>query len=201
MKLHSSAASPFARKVRTVILELGLEAQVEIIETHGTALAPGTHPTALNPLSKIPVLEREDGPALYDSRVITRFLDHAGGGTLYPSPPRLWDTLTLEALADGMMEAALLIVYEARLRPEDQRFTPWTDAQWGKITTATGALERTWLSHLQGRTDMGHLALACALGYIDFRLGDRDWRSTAPGLATWYAAIAERPSLAATAPG
>ncbi|MDU8942331.1 glutathione S-transferase [Ovoidimarina sediminis] len=200
MKLYSSPASPFARKARTVIHELGLADQVEIVDTQGTALAPGTHPTALNPLSKIPVLERSDGPALYDSRVITRYLDTLAGGGLYPAAPRLWDTLTLEALADGIMEAALLMVYEARLRPEATRSADWVEAQWGKVASAIAALERTWLSHLQGRTDMGHLALACALGYVDFRLPDRDWRGTSPGLATWYETAKLRPSLAATTP-
>lgn len=200
MKLYSSQASPFARKVRALIIELGLSDQVEIVETQGNALAPGTHPTALNPLSKIPVLERADGPALYDSRVITRYLDTVAGGGFYPAPPRLWDTLTLEATAEGIMEAALSIVYEARLRPDHMQFEPWTAAQWGKIASATTALERSWLSHLHGRTDMGHIALSCALGYVEFRLPDRDWRSASPGLAAWYETARTRPSLEATTP-
>ncbi len=200
MKLYSSAASPFARKVRALIVETGQSGDIEIVETKGTALDTGAHPTALNPTSKIPVLERADGPALYDSRVICRFLDARVEGGLYPDPPRLWDTLVLEATADAIMEAALSIVYEARLRPEDMQFTPWLDAQWSKVASALDHLEARWMSHLHGRLDMGHIAIACALGYVDFRLGDRGWRKGHDALAAWEAKIADRPALAETRP-
>lgn len=200
MKLHSSAASPFARKVRAVLVETEQQADVEIVETHGNALDPGTHPTALNPTSKIPVLERADGPALHDSRVICRFLDARADGGLYPAPPRLWDTLVLEATADGIMEAALLIVYEGRLRPEEKRFVPWVEAQWSKIATALDHLEARWMSHLHGRLDIGQIAVACALGYLDLRHGDRHWRDGHDALSQWFGRISERPFLSGTAP-
>jgi len=200
MKLHASTSSPFARKVRTLILEAGLSDAVEYVPVSGTPLDPGTIPSALNPLSKLPVLERPDGPALYDSRVICRYLDaHANAG-LYPEPPRLWETLTLEATGDGIMEAAVSIVYEGRVRPEDKQYDAWTDAQWGKIAGATAMLEDRWLSQLQGRFSMGHVGVACALGYLDLRLADRDWRARSPGLAKWYESTVERPCLAETAP-
>lgn len=200
MKLYSSAASPFARKVRALIVETGQSGDVEIVETTGTALDPGTHPTALNPTSKIPVLERADGPAIYDSRVICRFLDARVSGGLYPEPPRLWDTLVLEATADAIMESGIAMVYEARLRPEAMQFAPWVEAQWSKIASALDHLETRWMSHLHGRLDMGHIAIGCALGYLDFRLGDRGWRSGHDSLAAWEAKIAERLALQETRP-
>ncbi|MEM0948487.1 MAG: glutathione S-transferase family protein [Pseudomonadota bacterium] len=200
MKLYSSPASPFARKVRALIIETNQSEEVEIIDTSGNALDPGTHPTALNPTSKIPVLERTDGPALYDSRVICRFLDNRKGAGLYPDPPRLWDTLVLEATADAVMEAALAIVYEARLRPEEMRFAPWVDGQWAKIVGALDHIEARWMSHLHGRRDMGHIAIACALGYLDLRLDDRNWRAGHDALSAWEAKEADRPALAQTRP-
>lgn len=200
MKLHASTSSPFARKVRALILEADLSEAVEFVPVSGTPLDSGTIPVALNPLAKLPVLERLDGPALYDSRVICRYLDaHAKAG-LYPEPPRLWETLTLEATADGMMEAALSIVYEGRVRPDDKQYAVWTDAQWGKIIGAATMLEERWLSQLQGRFSMAHIGVACALGYLDLRLGERDWRQASPGLANWYSEISTRPCLADTAP-
>lgn len=200
MRLYSASASPFARKVRALIIETGQSDEVEIVSSSGSPLDPGTIPTALNPLSKLPVLERPDGPALYDSRVICRYLDARAGGRLYPDPPRAWDMLTLEATADAIMEAALFIVYESRLRAGDRQSPDLIEAQWGKASRAIAHVNTVWMSHLAGRLDMSHLALACALGYLDFRLDERDWRGTAPDLAAWFEKIAERPSLAETRP-
>ncbi len=199
MKLHSSPTSPFARKVRALIVETGQSGEIEIVDTVGHALDPGTHPTALNPSSKIPVLERADGPAIYDSRVICRFLDDRAGGGLYPEK-RIWETLTLEATADGIMDAAVLMVYEGRVRPEDKQFPDYVEAQWAKVTRALDALESRWLSHLAGPLDMGHIAVGCALGYLDFRHPDRDWRHGYTGLTKWDAACRDRPSMQATVP-
>ena len=103
----------------------------------GTPVAPGTMPVTRNPLGKIPVLEREDGPALYDSRVICRYLDDLAGGGLYPEKPRLWETLTLEATGDGMMEAAVLMVYEERTRPEEKRSTAGSRASGPRSTAGS----------------------------------------------------------------
>ena len=157
-------------------------------------------PVARNPLGKIPTLERDDGPALYDSRVICRYLDDLAGGRLYPEKPRLWETLTLEATGDGIMEAAVLMVYEERTRPEEQRFAPWVEGQWAKIARALDALEARWLAHLAGPLDAGQIAVGCALGYVDFRHAARDWRAGRPGLAAWEARFAARPAMQATRP-
>ena len=154
----------------------------------------------MNPLGKIPALVLGDGTALYDSRVICRYLDDRAGAGLYPAAPRLWRTLTLEATADGILEAALLIVYEWRLRSEELRLAPWVEGQWAKIARALDMLETRWQDHLAGPLDIGQIALGCALSYLDFRHGAREWRNGHPGLAAWHDGFAARPGMMATAP-
>jgi len=200
MRLHYAPTSPFARKVLVALHETGLGDRVELVRAEGTPLAPGTMPVALNPLGKIPCLERPDGPALYDSRVICRYLDDVAGGRLYPSKPRLWETLTLEATADGIAEAMLAIVYEARLRPEPHRQAEIVEAQWAKVARSLDTLEARWTAYLAGPFDMAQAALGCALGYLDLRGADRDWRHSRPALAAWADRVAERPSMLATRP-
>lgn len=200
MRLFYSPTSPYARKIVILLAEARQSDAVELVLASGTPIDTGTAPLAQNPLGKIPVLEREGGPALYDSRVITRYLDDHFQAGLYPQGERLWETLTLEATADGMLDAAILMVYETRVRPEDKRFEAWTEGQWGKIERALDALESRWISHLYGPLDMGQIAIGCALGYIDFRHGARDWRSERPLLAAWEAVFAARDSMKASAP-
>lgn len=200
MKLYHAPASPFVRKVMVLLNEAKAADRVTLVPASGSPLDPGTMPVDRNPLGKIPALERADGPTLYDSRVITRYLDDLLQAHLYPAAPRLWDTLTIEATGDGIAEAAVLMRYEMHVRPEASRSPAWADAQWQKIARALAALEERWISHLSGLLDMGQVAVACALGYLDFRHADRDWRSANPGLAAWYAAIDARQSMRATAP-
>jgi glutathione S-transferase len=200
MRLYHSPASPFVRMVMVALHETGLMGQVEVVTVAGTLYQPGTYPLAQNPLGKIPTLERDDGPALHDSRVILRYIDQMAGGTLYPAPPRLWETLTLEATAQGICEAALLMVLEARYRPEERRSAEWVEAQWGKAARALDALEGRWISHLAGQFDAGQIATGCALGYLDLRHPGRDWRAGRPALAAWAARFAERPAMVATRP-
>lgn len=200
MRLYHSPTSPYVRKVMVLLLETGQERDVALIPAAGTPVDAGTMPVAQNPLGKIPALERDGAPALYDSRVICRFLDDRAGGRLYPTAPRLWETLTLEATADGILDAAILMVYESRLRPEDMRLADWTEGQWSKIARALDALEGRWTAHLGGPLDMGQVALGCALGYLDFRLGPREWRAGRPLLAAWFRAFADRPAMRATRP-
>jgi glutathione S-transferase len=200
LKLHQSPTSPYVRKVLVLLHETGQLGDVELLMAGGTPVDPGTMPLAQNPLGKIPALERDDGSALYDSRVICRFLDHRAGGKLYPEAPRLWDTMTLEATADGILDAAILMVYEGRIRPEPKRFEAWVEGQWAKVIRALDALEDRWIAHLRGPLDIGQIATGCALGYLDFRHGNRDWRPNRPELAAWYADFTKRPSMEATVP-
>lgn len=200
MKLHASPASPFVRKVQVLLHETGQSDDVDIVAAAGTAIDTGSLPLHVNPLGKIPTLERSNGTALYDSRVICRFLDDRAQAGLYSTGARQWELLTLEATADGLMEAAVLGIYEARLRPEEMQFQPWLDAQWGKVTRSLDVLETRWMSHLSGPVNIGQIAVGCGLGYLDFRYADRDWRKGRDGLAAWFDAFAQRDSMTATAP-
>lgn len=199
MQLLTSPTSPYCRKVEVLLRESGLSDHVELVAGSGTPLAPNSTTTAANPIGKIPVLIRDDGPALYDSRVICRYLDSLAGGAFYPEK-RLWEVLTLEATADGILDAALLMAYEWRLRPEEVRFAPWVEGQWDKIARALDVIEARWMSHLEGRLDMGHIAVGAALGYLDFRHDARGWRTARPQLADWFARFSERDSMQATVP-
>ncbi len=199
MKLLISPASPFVRKVRVLLREAGGLGAVEEVAVATTPLATDPAIPAANPTGRIPVLIRPDGPAIVDSRVICRFLDHRLGAGLYPEA-RIWEVLTLEALADGMADSAVSMAYEVRLRPEERRHEPWVEAQWGKVSRGLDALEARWMSHLAGPLDMGQVAVACLLGYLDLRHGARDWRQGRPALAAWAARTAKRPSLRDTAP-
>ncbi len=199
MQLYTSGTTPFGRKVMVQIHESGLQAQVQVHTVAGTPLDPGTMPVGQNPLGKIPALI-VDGQAIYDSRVICRYLDQLSGAALYPLGDALWPVLTLEATADGTLEAALLMVYEDRLRPAEKQFAPWVEGQWGKISRALDAIESRWMHLLNGPLTMAHVALGVALGYVDFRHGGRDWRAGRPQLAAWEKTFAARPAMQQTRP-
>jgi len=200
MKLYHAPASPFARKVTVLLHEAGATDRVTLVPAAGNPLDPGTMPIDRNPLGKIPALERPDGPTLYDSRVITRFLDDLLQAGLYPPAPRLWDTLVIEATGDGIAEAAVLMRYEMHVRPDDTRSPAWAEAQWAKISRALAALDERWTSHLSGPLDMGQVAIGAALGYLDLRHGERDWRTVHPALAAWYDTFRTRPAMQLTTP-
>ncbi|MGB8623917.1 MAG: glutathione S-transferase [Paracoccaceae bacterium] len=199
MQLFDNPASPFCRKVRVVLHETGQLGEVELLPAGGHPIAQGDMPTAHNPLGKIPALLRDEGPAIYDSRVICRYLNDRADGALYPQR-HIWETLTLEATADGIMDAAVLMVYEARCRPEALRYPDWVESQWEKIDRALTALEARWMSHLSGPLDIGQIAVGCALEYLDFRHGGRDWRTGRDALTAWAAEFGKRPAMQATVP-
>jgi len=199
MQLISSQASPFVRKVHVVLHETGQSQDIEVIEAGTTPINTPDHVRAANPTGKIPALIRPDGPALHDSCVITRFLDARAKSGLYPEA-RIWEVLTLESMADAIMDAAVLITYEGRVRPEEQQSDVWKEAQWGKIRAALDVINARWMSHLAGPLDASHIAVGCALGYLDFRHDARGWRSGVDALAKWNEAFQERDSMKATAP-
>ena len=199
MKLLASPTSPYVRKVRVLIREAGREGEVEEVAVQTTALTTDPAILGLNPLGRIPVLLGPDGEALVDSRVICRFLDARWSLGLYPEA-RLWDVLAFEALAEGVLDSALLMAYEVRLRPENKQWPDWIEAQWAKVARTLDALEEGWTERLRAPLDMGQVALSCALGYLDFRHGARGWREGRPRLAAWEAGMSERPSLRSTRP-
>ncbi|GAA6164658.1 glutathione S-transferase [Pelagimonas sp. KU-00592-HH] len=199
MKLTYASASPFVRKVRVLLLETGQQDDVELITVKTTPLTTPDEVFTANPIGKIPALIRPDGPAIYDSRVICRFLDARAGNPLYPQSS-LWDVLTIEATADGIMEAAVLMRYEEALRPEEKRSAEWLEAQWDKIARALAVLNARWMSHLAGPLDMGQIAVGCALDYLDFRQADRNWPADNDSLAAWHTEFSKRDSMKATVP-
>lgn len=195
LTLRYSIASPYARKVRIAAALLGLSDRLEIA---GVDLVdPADSIRVQNPLGKIPTLILEDGSALYDSRVIVEYLDYlAGGARLISADPELrFAALRLQALGDGVNDAALLLRYENTVRPEPMRHAPTIALQQGKIDRA--------LTHLNaapplGAIDVGHIAVACALGYLDLRF-EGAWRASYPALVEWLEDFADKaPAFNAT---
>lgn len=195
--LRSSDASPFGRKVKITAHILGLYDRIEVVATDTGD--PADTIRKQNPLGKIPALILEDGSAVYDSRVIVEYLNHlAGGGRIIPlAAERRFPALVLQALADGVLDAALLQVYEKRWRDEPLRSDRWLAHHADKVARGLAALAETDLS---GETHIGHIAVACALGYLDLRF-EGSWRAHYPGLVAWLDDFAARtPSFAATRP-
>ncbi|CUH87098.1 putative GST-like protein YibF [Phaeobacter sp. CECT 5382] len=197
MKLHYAPTSPFVRKVMVLLHETDTLDTVELLNVATTPISPSAEVQASNPLAKIPALERGDGPALYDSRVICEYLDEQADSGLYAAG---WDSKILEATADGIMDAAVLMTYEMRLRPEALQSQDWITAQRGKALGACAALNARWMSHLRGPLDIGQIAVACALAYLDFRHPDAGWRVGNEALADWFEIFESRPSMQATRP-
>lgn len=202
MKLVWSAASPFARKVMVVAHELGLADRIETVSGTGTPVAPAEATRRHNPLAKLPSLVREDGPPLYDSAVICQYLASlAPGQTLLPETGEArWSVLTLEALGDGICDSAVVTRYEIALREEGMRSQAWMDSQMAKVDGGLDALEAGGSGTLGEAFTLGHAAVGCALGYLDFRFAEKDWRAGRPALSAWYDTFVARPSASATAP-
>ncbi|CUI44798.1 glutathione S-transferase [Cognatishimia activa] len=199
MKLITAPASPYSRKVKALLYESNQMGDVELLNVKTSPVAVDEGVQAANPLGKIPCLLRDSDPALYDSRVICRFLDARSGGQFYPDGS-IWDVLTIEATADGILDSALSMVYEKRFRDESIQSEAWFNAQKSKVLNGVAALNETWMSHLNGPIHMGHIAVGCALGYLDFRLDDLGWRAENEALAGWYAEFQSREAMKKTEP-
>ena len=184
MKLLSSPLSPYGRKVKMTLLMKGLMDKVEIAVAD-TNPGDNVEINSTNPLGKIPALIVDGNTAIFDSHVICEYLDSlAPSPVLFPkSGPARWNTLVLGSLADGILDAALLLVYEKRFRPEDKWHAGWQQRQQAKIDRAVDQLEKSPPAWGQS-PDYGHLTLAAALGYLDFR-HEGKWRATHPKLVAW----------------
>ena len=194
MRLLHSPASPFARKVRACAVARGIDGQITLVATQGEA----ADLAAVNPLGKLPCLITEDGVALYDSRVICEFLDTVGNVfPMFPEHGLRFRALRFQALGDGISDAAVLRRGEMG-RPSEPARDGVISVQRGKITRSLDVLETDPPSV---HVDIGCLAVACALGYLDLRFADDAWREGRPKLAAWFAAISEQPCLVQTAPG
>jgi glutathione S-transferase len=171
------------------------------IELVPTSLSPihGNDTLALeNPLMKVPSLVTDDGQTLFDSPVICEYLDHlATGRKLFPAAgPGRWTALRQQALDDGVLDAVILCAYQT-MRPEEKRWSGWTEGQMHKAHQGLALVEREDLS---GPRTIGHITFGCMLGYIDLRFPDDGWRQRHPKLAAWYQDFAELPAMKATQP-
>ena len=198
MKLYFSPFSPYVRKCLVVGHELGLDARITLLPSSAHPVQRDQAIIANNPLGKVPTLLTDDGQALYDSRVICEYLDDLAAGSLFPKTGAArWQALTLHALADGMLDAALLARYEDVARPEAIRWKEWRAGQLDKVETSLAHLEGN-VQTLAGRVDIGSLSMACALWYLDVRFAELQWRGRYPKVAQWYEAFSQRPSTQLT---
>jgi len=200
MKLFHSHSSPFVRKVMVVAHELGLAERLELLPSAVHPVKRDRSVLAQHPLAQVPTLILDNGEGLADSRVICEYLDAEAGGRLFPAGgDARWRALNEQSTADGVLDAALLIRYELTARPESERSAAWIEGQTAKIESALAWFEEQ-AEALGDRVDIGTIALACALGYLDLRFSDIAWRDDAPRLAAWFARFEERPAMVATRP-
>ena len=200
MKLIAALASPYSRKVRIVLAEKKIECEF-IVENPGD---PATRVPEYNPLGKIPVLVLDDNTTLFDSRVIVEYLDHASPvGRLIPDDTRARiQTRRWEALADGCTDAANAVVVEKR-RAAEKQSAEWIARQQGKIDRALKAMSedlgnRNWCSG--DHYSLADIAVGCALGYLDMRLPDIQWRRDYQNLEKLAEKLNKRPSFVDSAP-
>jgi glutathione S-transferase len=200
MKLFYSVTSPFVRKCLVSAHELKLRARLELVPAAAHPINRDPAVVAVNPLGKVPALITDEGAVLIDSRVICEYLNTLGDGHLIPaSGAARFRVLADQALADGILDAAVLTRYETAVRPESLRWDAWIRGQLDKVTCALAELERR-AGALAGRIDVGTIAIGCALGYLDFRYASMSWRDQHPAAAAWYAEFAQRESMATTRP-
>jgi glutathione S-transferase len=201
MKLFYSPTSPYVRKVMVTAMEKGLDSRIEKINASVSPIAPNMDVAAQNPLMKVPCLITDDGQSLFDSAVITAYIDQLKAPHLTPSDTKgRFESLTLEALADGMLDAGLLIRYETFMRPQPLRWEDWVKGQGTKFNQGLDMFETRFISHLNGPLSIGSIAAACAIGWYDFRFPDAGWRASRPKLAAWEKTFSARPHMASTKP-
>ena len=199
MKLFYSPTSPYVRKVSVIAELTGLAGKIERVVPDFSPIKVAPELMAKNPLGKIPVLVLDDGLVLYDSTVICQYLDDLAGTGLYPKTGKMrWLVLRAEALADGLLDAAVLMRYEANLRPPDKQWSEWCEGQLRKVSNALVEKE----SELNSRPgfDAGHSATVVALGYLRLRTPDMGWEGSHPKLAEWFNQMDERPEFKSTRP-
>jgi glutathione S-transferase len=196
VKLYYSPTSPYVRKVMACAIVRGIDARIERVTTNPHLSPPDL--VADNPLSKVPCLVTDDGLALFDSPVICEYLDSVGDALpLFPEHGAArWRALKLQAIGDGILDAAVGRRGEMA-KPQEAARDTWMARQKGIVARAVGVLEA---DPPHKHIDIGSIAVACALGYLDFRFADEPWREGNPRLASWYAAFVQDKALATTAP-
>jgi glutathione S-transferase len=200
IRLFFSPASPYVRKVMVAAAERGVA-----IEKLASAAWPTKRDPEIvrhNSTGKVPCALIDGDQPVFDSRVICAYVDSIGraGRTLYPQGSDRFEVLTLEALADSILDACLLARYEVALRPEDKRWDEWLSGQMEKIESGLDDLEGRWFEAISRDFHAGSIGAACVLGYLDFRFPDKDWRSSRPRLAGWFEEVSARPSMVESFP-
>jgi glutathione S-transferase len=201
MKLRYSPTSPYVRKVIVAAIEVGVEGRIEVVPTD--PWDPETDLPDDNPLGKVPTLITEDGMTLIDSSVICEYLDrlHDGPPLFPPAGEVRWQALRWRVLGDGILDASVSRRVEDKFHERHLRSADWIARQKRTIERTLAALEREVSEISQAPITIGHISVGCALGYLDLRFPEDDWRTGHPALAAWYADFVQRPSMAATAPG
>lgn len=198
LKLYCSKTSPYARKVRIAIVEMGIEDSV--IEEHVDPFNAPADFLIANPLSKLPALVTERGDSLPDSSLILDYLTHRYSG-LAPLPRgnKRWEALRRTKLADGILDAAVSTILEKR-RPEGIQYTTWLDRQAAAIQRALDALNTEASFLATEKPGVCEVTCGAALGYLDFRMAYLDWRKNRAPLTAWFDVFSQRPSMTKTAP-
>jgi glutathione S-transferase len=197
MKLYSNPASPFARKARVILVELDIKCEIVNVNARDDEDL-----RKVNPLKKIPALVLDDGSVLFDSRVICEYLNHIGNGrffrgmNIFSGSSGRWKALTMQALADGIMDAAVACRYES-IQPVEKQNLDFINRYRLTIAAGLGALEKIKFAETP---TIGEIASGCALGYLDFRYSDIPWRALHPKLAAWYEQFSQFPSMQTTVP-
>lgn len=201
MKLFHVGSSPFVRKVMVVAHETGLVDKLELLDGGTTPIEANPILAKSNPVGKIPALILDDGTALANSPVICEYLDslHSGAKMFPAIGAARWEALHLQAICDGLMDAAVNNRYETMVRPEGLRWADWSAGQLAKVDRVVNSLEAAAHS-LGDKVDIGTISVGCACGYLDYRYDDRNWRGSHPKLAAWFAKFEQRASMQATMP-
>jgi glutathione S-transferase len=201
MKLTYSAASPFARKVRIAAIELGLLDKIELVPTTVAPGQPNDEYSKIYPLKKIPALITDNGDIIVDSYVIVEYLDElAGGGKLIPaSGPVRWKVKSDHSMLQAMLDSMLLCRYEKMVRPQGLQWQAWSDDHWNRAWSGMAHFEKQ-PDMLSRPFDISQIALACVLGYADFRFADCGWRKAYPKLDAFHERMLTRPSVKISVP-
>lgn len=202
LKLLYAPTSPYVRKVMACAHLAGVADRIQWLDSAAHPVRRDDRIAAHNPLAKVPTLILEDGTALYDSRVICEYLADLGAapGLFPPAGPRRWQALTWQALGDGLLDAALLARYEHTARPAQWQWPAWREAQLAKVAACLDAIDQLAPSLAWDTPCIGQVTLGCALGYLDFRFPELDWRAGHAHAARWEAAFAALPAMRATLP-
>ena len=201
LKLFYSDRSPYVRKVMVTLHEVNLFENVEIVSVRTNPLGVVEDLVDVSPLGKIPTLVLPDGTTIFDSRVICSYLNSIGKSDLYLAKENLkWSIKTAEANFDGILDAALLMVYEHRYRQDIYQSVEWLENLWKKIERTLDFYNNSSSKILSGSLNMGQISLGCALGYLDYRHNNRNWRAKNQNLRDWFAEFSERLSMRNTIP-